>query len=128
MEEYISAYEYENNVNPTLLNIPISKKNIDDCNYGITFIDFSELFNVNYKSTSPNLLASFIKIENTKNIQFENNNIEDNNSNFINGTSHLFYILQGSCKILIDDEMYDNEIHDPFAVTLIYGTLREEYE
>lgn len=107
MEEYISAYEYENNVNPTLLNIPISKKNIDDCNYGITFIDFSELFNVNYKSTSPNLLASFIKVENNKDIQFENNNIEDNNSNFINGTSHLFYILQGSCKVLIDDEMYE---------------------
>ena len=122
MEEYISAYEYENNVNPTLLNIPISKKNIDDCNYGITFIDFSELFNVNYKSTSPNLLASFIKIENTKNIQFENNNIEDNNSNFINGTSHLFYILQGSCKVLIDDVMYEVSKGD-LLITPVFSLL-----
>ena len=105
MEEYITAYEYENNVNPKLSNIPIYKKNIDECNYGITFIDFSELFNVNYKSTSPNLLASFIKIENNKDISFENNDLENNN--FSNGTSHLFYILQGSSIMLIDDIEYE---------------------
>ena len=63
MEEYIKAYEYEKNVNPTLQNVPIIQKNIIDCSYGITFIDFSDIYKVNYKSTSPNLLASFIKIK-----------------------------------------------------------------
>ena len=61
MNEYINSYEYEKNVNPKLEGIPIIQKNINDCDFGITFIDFSKLFNVDYKSTSPNLLASFIK-------------------------------------------------------------------
>jgi hypothetical protein len=60
---YIKAYEYENNVNPKMKSIPITKKNIHDCDYGITFLDFSEIYNVNYNASSPNLLASFIKIQ-----------------------------------------------------------------
>ena len=40
-DEYISVYEYEKNVDPKLTNIPISQKNINDCDYGITFIEFS---------------------------------------------------------------------------------------
>jgi hypothetical protein len=63
MEEYITAYEYEKNVNPRLNNIPIVQKNIVDCDYGITTIQFSELFNIEYEATTPNLLASFIKIK-----------------------------------------------------------------
>ena len=49
MNEYISAYEYEKNVNPTIISIPIVQKNISDCEDNITPIDFSELFHVNYK-------------------------------------------------------------------------------
>ena len=63
MDDYIQAYEYEKNVNPPLTSIPIIQKNIKDCHYGFTFIDFSELFNVDHICTSPNLLASFIKIK-----------------------------------------------------------------
>ena len=31
---YIKAYEYENNVNPKMKSIPITRKNIHDCDYG----------------------------------------------------------------------------------------------
>jgi hypothetical protein len=63
MGEYISSYEYEKNVNPIMNTIPIQTKNIKECDYGITFINFSEIFNIDYNSTSPNLLASFIKLK-----------------------------------------------------------------
>ena len=102
MTDYIKAYEYQKNVNPSLKTVPIIKKNINDCNYGISFIDFSEIFNTNYLSTTPNLLASFIKIEQYNNINFKN----INNKNFANSTSNLFYILQGNCQICIDDESF----------------------
>ena len=98
-EEYISAYEYEKNVNPHLTHIPFYEKNINECNYGIHILDFSEVFNVSYKSTTPNLLASFIKL--TKNDNIELNNIEYNE---FNATSNLFYIIKGKASIHIDDE------------------------
>jgi len=99
---YIKAYEYEKNVNPVLNSIPIIEKNIKDCDYGITFVDFSKLFNVNYKSTTPNLLASFIKINKNQPGAF----IINKDEHFANGTSHLFYVLQGSCKIKVDDDNF----------------------
>ena len=102
MSEYIKAYEYQKNVNPLLKTVPIIQKNINDCNYGISFIDFSEIFNTNYLSTTPNLLASFIKIEKYNNINFKN----INNENFANSTSNLFYILQGNCEVYIDNESF----------------------
>ena len=46
---YISAYEYEKNVNPLLNDIPFYEKNINECNYGIEMIDFSDIFKVSYK-------------------------------------------------------------------------------
>ena len=97
MEQYIYAYEYEKNVNPTLNNVPLFEKNINDCEYGITFIDFANVFNVDYKSTTPNLLASFIKVSDNLNL---------NNNDDFNGTSHLFFVLNGSCELNIDDENF----------------------
>lgn len=109
MENYISAHEYENNVNPPLKNVPLYEKNINDCEYGLTFIDFSNIFNVAHKSTSPNLLASFIKIKQNSEIKLKNNydkkDLSDNN-NYTNGTSHLFFILQGDSEIYIDNKIY----------------------
>jgi gentisate 1,2-dioxygenase len=105
MEEYITAYEYEKNVNPILNDIPIQTKNINDCDYGITHIDFSELFNVSYLSTTPNLLACFIKLK--------ENEVLDLKKSHTNGTSHLFFVLQSNCQINIDDEI----------VSLINGDL-----
>ena len=97
MKQYIYAYEYEKNVNPTLNNVPLFEKNINDCDYGITFIDFANVFNVDYKSTTPNLLASFIKVS---------DNLSLNNNHDYNGTSHLFFVLNGSCELNIDDEIF----------------------
>jgi gentisate 1,2-dioxygenase len=101
MEEYITAYEYESKVNPNLNSIPILEKNIKDCDYGITFIDLSETYNTPCcKSTTPNLLASFIKLEPNENIDFHHDFFS------YNGTSHLLYVLQGNCQISVDNELF----------------------
>jgi len=97
---YIKAYEYEKNVNPSLHPIPIKQKSIQDCNYGITIIDVSELYNVQYPSTSPNLLASFIKLKEKEDFELDEHKL------FTNGSSHLFYILQGKCEFVINDEIH----------------------
>jgi gentisate 1,2-dioxygenase len=98
-DDYISAYEYEKNVNPNLQNIPFYEKNINNCDYGINIVDFSNIYKASHKSTTPNLLASFIKLE-------KNDSIELNNNQFIdefNATSHIFYVINGTCTIIIDD-------------------------
>jgi len=90
MDDYIKAYEYESNVNPVLKDIPIVTKNIKDCDYGINFIDCSSNYNIKHRSTSPNLLASFIKLK--KNCIFSSKHEEE-----INASSHFFYVIKGSC-------------------------------
>jgi len=97
-KEYISAYEYEKNVNPYLNHIPFYEKNINECNYGINIVDFSNVFNVSYKSTTPNLLASFIKLTGKDTIEL--NNIQYNE---FNATSHLFYVINGKASFYLDD-------------------------
>lgn len=94
--EYIRAYEYESNVNPNLKQVPIVTKNSSDVEYGITFINFNEIYNVKHKATTPNLLASFIKLE-------PNTEIHENNDSDMNGSSHLFYIINGNGLISIND-------------------------
>jgi gentisate 1,2-dioxygenase len=97
---YISAHEYETNVNPSLNCIPFYEKNIHECICGIDFIDFSDIFNVSYKSTAPNLLASFVRlIEKDSIINLDNNGYTE-----FNATSHLFYIINGNAYIYIDNE------------------------
>lgn len=100
MEEYIKAYEYEKNVNPPLQGVPVIQKNIIDCSYGMTFIDFSDIYKVNYKSTSPNLLASFIKIKPNDSLDLNN----ESDDSFANATSHLFFVIKGNCEMHLDDE------------------------
>jgi len=90
-DSYIHAYEYEKNVNPPLTRVPIIEKNINDCDYGITPIDLSENYSVDYKATSPNLLASFIKIKANHDISFD--------EEFLNATSHFFFVIAGTCDI-----------------------------
>jgi hypothetical protein len=99
-ENYISVYEYEKNVNPPLRYSPFYQKNINDCKFGIDFIDFSDIFKVSHKSTTPNLLVSFIKL-NIIDPVFELNNKRYNE---YNATSHLFFILQGKASIYIDED------------------------
>ena len=104
MEEYITAYEYEKNVNPLLKSIPIVQNNIVDCEYGITTIQFSELFNIEYEATTPNLLASFIKLK--KEFKYDLNAERRETNDPINGTSHLFYIINGNGNFNIDNEEF----------------------
>jgi gentisate 1,2-dioxygenase len=108
-KEYISAYEYEKNVNPYLNHIPFYEKNINECNYGINIVDFSNVFNVSYKSTTPNLLASFIKLTGKETIEL--NNIQYNE---FNATSHLFYIINGKATFNLDN---DNDTNDEKIVS-----------
>jgi len=95
-ENYVSVYEYEKNVNPHLSSIPFYEKNINDCHFGINIINFP-IFNVSHKLTTPNLLASFIKL-NIADTIILNEHIE------FNATSHLFYIIKGSASINIDND------------------------
>jgi gentisate 1,2-dioxygenase len=101
---YIKSHEYEGNVNPRLECIPITTKNVNDCDYGITFIDFSKIYQVSHKASSPNLLASFIKIE-KKDIFYKD--LENCDTTF-NASSNLFYIIEGDCEFCIDnDEIFE---------------------
>jgi gentisate 1,2-dioxygenase len=105
-DDYISAYEYEKNVNPTLNNFPFYEKNIEDCEYGINHIDFSNIFNVLHDSTTPNLLASFIKLNATS-----SNSVKLNSENYsYNASSHLFYILQGEASFFAEQDFYKEKV------------------
>ena len=100
MSEYITAYEYESNVNPVLKSVPITTKHPSECNYGINFIDFSDIYNVKHKASSPNLLASFIKLQSYSEYSVSNNI----KNNYVNGSSHLFYIISGQCQIILNHD------------------------
>ena len=113
--EYIKAQEYESIVNPPLKGIPIVTKNIEDCNYGINFIDFSDIYNVKHYATSPNLLASFIKIEGYKEFECES---EKKNNSWINGSSNLFFIMKGNCEIITDSEINNVSSGDIIIIPL----------
>ena len=118
-KDYISAYEYEKNVNPYLNHIPFYEKNINECNYGINIIDFSNVFNVSYKSTTPNLLASFIRLT-------KNDVIELNNTQFIeyNATSHLFYVINGKATIHIDDDSEKDVCSGDILITPCFYSVK----
>jgi len=100
MESYITAYEYESNVNPKLKQIPIITKNSNECTEPITFIDNSDLYNIDYLATSPNLLASFIKCKTIFNAQ-------DECSINLNSSSHFFFVIQGKCGFEIDEQLFN---------------------
>jgi len=110
MNEYIKAYEYESNVNPRLNDVPILKKNVEDCGPGINFIDNGSVYHVEYKATSPNLLASFIVLDKGNDpIVFNRSHrshAPKTYENEINASSHLFYVLHGKCMFTLTEEVY----------------------
>ena len=105
-DSYIRAYEYEKNVNPLLKEVPIIEKNVKDCDYGITPIDLSENYRIDYKSTSPNLLASFIKIKGNEDLSL--------NDDFLNAASHFFYVIEGTCTIWPNSHAFELHAGDVF--------------
>ena len=118
--DYISVFEYEKNVNPQLNNVPFFEKDVNDCNYGINIIDFSSIFNVSHKSTTPNLLASFIKLKKNDIIEL------DNNASIIefNATSHIFYIIKGECSIHIDNNEEQPVCSGDILVSPCFNSLK----
>jgi len=100
-DDYISVYEYEKNVNPHLDNVPFFEKGVSECDYGIHIVDFSNIFHVSHRATTPNLLASFIKVASAEAIELNNNQTTDD----FNATSHLFYIINGSGSVQIDADV-----------------------
>jgi gentisate 1,2-dioxygenase len=88
---YISAYEYESNVNPVMKSVPISSRNILDAPYGITPLDYSEYYHVDFTATSPNLLANFIRLEGNGVV-----------SETISSSSHFFYVVEGKGEVSVD--------------------------
>ena len=112
MDKYIKAYEYESNVNPTLKNVPIITKNVEDCSTGINFIDNGPVYNVDYKATSPNLLASFIVLDENKGdngphvLRFNRSHVSETYEKEINASSHLFYVLHGKSRFVWREEYH----------------------
>lgn len=104
---YIKAYEYESNVNPPLSTIPFLTKNIKDCVSGLNWIDNKETYHVDFKATTPNLLACFIKCNKKECI------ILDNKKD-INASSHFFYILHGKGEIIVDEKEWIIYLDDIF--------------
>jgi gentisate 1,2-dioxygenase len=93
---YIKAYEYESAVNPSMNQIPIVTKNSNDCTYGFHPIDLSSTYNMDFPCTSPNLLASFIRIKPLDTMSFFKNDWNDDIKKRTNASSHFFYVLQGT--------------------------------
>jgi hypothetical protein len=119
-DDYISVFEYEKNVNPQLNNVPFFEKDINSCNYGINIIDFSSIFNVSHRSTTPNLLASFIKLKKNDFIELDNNeSVID-----FNATSHLFYTIKGNCSIHIDNNEEQLVLKGDILISPCFNSLK----
>lgn len=91
---YIKAYEYQSSVNPLLKNIEITSKNYKDFSNGINFINLSNIYNTNYKATTPNLLSGFINLETQQKIFYDNDTNTHNNNDDFNASSHFFILLK----------------------------------
>ena len=114
--KYIRAYEYESNVNPPLQPVPISQKSAYECEYGMTPIDLHEYYNVQCPATSPNLLASFLRLA-PQSIYTD--------FSAQKATSHFFYVLQGSCEADTGNSLYTLSKGDIF-ITPFFDTLAIE--
>ena len=119
---YIKAYEYESSVNPNLLPIPIVSRNSDDLSYGFHPIDISNTYNMNFSCTSPNLLASFIKIK-AGNVLLLENEKTGTNKSLLNASSHFFYVITSSCIIDIDFETDYNVLSGEILVVPCVKTI-----
>ena len=91
LEKNVIIYEYVKAANPSLTNIPVkTHRSIDYKKYTTSIIpfDLSSDLRTKYKATSPNLLASFIKVDENDEIELKYDNI----------SSQLLYIIEGYGK------------------------------
>lgn len=101
----IKMYEYESASNPKINEIPIrvlkNDFNEKTDSTKILYFDLSKEINVDYKATSPNLLASFINLNKKSSLK-----IKDNSS------SNMFYVVSGGGKIQNKNKSFDVSIGD----------------
>ena len=91
LEKNVRIYEYVKAANPKLPKVPVKTHRSDDYKQYPTSIipfDLSSELRTSYKATSPNLLASFIKVEKNDEIELNYDNI----------SSQLLYIIEGYGK------------------------------
>jgi gentisate 1,2-dioxygenase len=101
-------YEYTSAANPSMKNIPILYHELKLHENGITRIihfDLSSYIETEYVATSPNLLASFIRICTNDNIK-----------TFANATSQIFYIINGNGTSTINNDIIKWNKGDLFVV------------
>lgn len=89
-------YEYSIACNPTMTHIPVKTFSSQMYNKDATHIyalDLSHELGLKYKATSPNLLASFVKIRSNDSVDCS-----------ANASSQMFYVIQGCGQCRIDDD------------------------
>jgi len=118
---YIKAYEYESSVNPNLPEIPIMSKNSQEINYGFTPIDLSEIYHMDFPCTSPNLLASFIKVKKFSHLYLDQDDCERKS---MNASSHLFFIIQGVANL---DMEFNHHHHVETGEILVHPCFQNIY-
>ena len=95
LEKNVQIYEYVKAANPKISKIPVRVHKSSDyrsCKTSVIPFDLSKELNTLYKATSPNLLASFIIVNENDEIELKSNNL----------SSQIFYIIEGygKCNIL----------------------------
>lgn len=108
-------YEYTSAANPLMKNIPILYHESKLHENGITRIihfDLSSYIETEYVATSPNLLASFIRICTNDNIK-----------TFANATSQIFYIINGNGTSTINNDIIKWNKGDLFVVPYIKNEI-----
>ena len=91
LERNVRIYEYVKAANPNLAKIPVKIHRSFDYKKNSTSIipfDLSSDLKTSYKTTSPNLLASFVKVDQNDEIELKYDNI----------SSQLIYIIEGYGK------------------------------
>jgi gentisate 1,2-dioxygenase len=107
-EKDLRIYEYTSAANPNMSKIPVLTHDCKLHENGETRIipfDLSNFLKTQYQATSPNLLASFIKI-------CDNEEIDT----YANSTSQIFYVIRGKGYSIIENEIINWSEGDLFVV------------
>ena len=107
-EEDTCIYEYTSAANPKMPFIPVMTYLADSYQSGETrviYFDNKESLETSYKATSPNLLASFIRICKGEKISVKSM-----------GTSNVFYVIRGNGKTEFEKDTIHWKTGDLFVV------------
>jgi hypothetical protein len=96
-------------------------KNSQEINYGFTPIDLSEIYHMDFPCTSPNLLASFIKVKKFSHLYLDQDDCERKS---MNASSHLFFIIQGVANLDMD---FNHHHHVETGEILVHPCFQNIY-